>query len=106
MEPGQRGRERAEIRLPGVDALRDQPERAHQPPQAGIGRELAEEGLRVDRRVQQLSERVLVEEQQAVADQIGRVVRPLDRLEMRLVGRERGGQRIRGLRPPPRASRR
>jgi len=67
VEPVERGREGTEVGLPGGDPLSDQPERGHQPAQARVGRELPEEGLGVDGRVQQIGQSLGIEEQQPVA---------------------------------------
>ena len=102
VEPLQRGRERRQVGLPALHALGDQRERRDQPAQAGVGGELAEEGLRVDRLVQQLAERLDVQEQQRVARQVGRRVRPAHDGEVARVAAQRlgkrGGRRIRLLR--------
>ena len=95
MERPQRRLERLQVGLARLHALRDQPERAQQPAQAGVGGELAQEGLRVHRLVQQGRQRAGVQVEQPVLLQEGRGVGPAHLLEVRRVQGEGGGQRLR-----------
>ena len=89
----QRLRERPELRLPALDADRQQRERREQAAGRGVGRELAQEGLRVDGAVQQVFERLGLQEQERIALEIRAAVRAPHRAEMRVVLRQRGGER-------------
>ena len=96
VEAAQRGRERAEVGLAGVDALGDQRQGVQQPAQAWVGGELAEEGLGVDGLVEQRLQLRQVKEQQGVALEVGRGVGAAHAAEMGGVGSERGGELGRG----------
>ncbi len=89
----QRLRERPELRLPALDADRQQCKRGEQAARRGIGRELAEEGLRVDGAVQQVLERLRLQEQERVAREIRAAIRAPHLTEMGVVLRQRGGER-------------
>ena len=71
----------------------EQRKRGEQPARGRVGDQLAEERLRVDGAVHQVGQLLRVEEQQALLAQEGRCVRPADRVEMRVILRQRVGQR-------------
>ena len=88
--------ERADVRLPAGGPVEGEPERARQAAQAGVGREEAEQRLRVDELLAQVPELVLGTEQEAVLAEVGQGVGALDRLEEVVAALEPVRQRRRG----------
>ena len=80
-----------------VHAHGDQGQRGEQAARGGIGGELAKERLGVDGAVEQLGKIGFVEEQQGVAGEPGRGVRPAGKAEVCGVGRQGGGEAGRGF---------
>ena len=76
------GGEGTEIGALALDAHRDEAEGGEQAAGAGVGGELAEEGLGVDGLVEEFAEGVLVEEEEAVAVEEGGVVGAADGVEV------------------------
>jgi hypothetical protein len=82
----------AEIGFAPHHPFPNQGKRGEQAARGGVGRQLAQERLGLDDRVERCTELIGVEQQQAFARKIGRGIRPPDFDEMRLVGGQAGHQ--------------
>ena len=92
MKAGDRRQVRRQIRIPPGRAHAQQRQRREQPADGGIGDQLPEEGLRVDRLVHQRGELLRLQEQKSLPLEEGQRIGPADRGEMRRVGCQPGGE--------------